>query len=54
VINEKAYKKISDIVDYEEQWIRTIYKPINDMMNVVGWSSEKINKIDDICKGKAY
>jgi hypothetical protein len=52
IVNSKAYQELKDSIDYEQQWIGTFYKPVNAIMECVGWSAERINKVEQL--GEAY
>jgi len=54
VINKEIYKEIIDVFDYEQQWIGTFYKPVEAIMECVGWNGKKIIQIEDFCKGEEY
>jgi DNA polymerase elongation subunit (family B) len=54
IINEEIYEEIKEMIDYEKQWEGTFHKPIQAMMNIVGWNAQKIIKIEDFCQGEEY
>jgi len=53
-MNPNVYEELKDSIDYEAQWFGTFFKPVDAIMGVVGWSGERINRIDDICGGEYY
>ncbi len=53
-MNPKAYEEMVDCIDYEAQWEGTFFKPVNVIMECVGWSGERVNKISEICGGDFY
>ncbi len=50
-MNPKAYEEMVDCIDYEAQWEGTFFKPVNVIMECVGWSGERVNKISERCGG---
>ena len=53
-MNSEMYKELKDVIDYDHQWNGTFFNPVNVIMEVVGWSAEKINNVLDFCTGEAY
>ena len=53
-MNAEIYEELCEYIDYERQWEGTFFSPVNAIMNVAGWSGEKINNILDFCTGEAY
>jgi len=51
-MNKHFYEELVESIDYDKQWEGTFYKPINSIMECVGWSAEAINKIEQL--GEAY
>jgi DNA polymerase elongation subunit (family B) len=53
-VNKRIYEEMLDCINYEQQWIGTFYKPVEAIMECVGWTGEKIVRIDDFCQGEEY
>jgi DNA polymerase elongation subunit (family B) len=54
VVNVEIYQEIIKYIDYEKQWEGAFYKPVKSMMECVGWTGERINRLDDFCQGEEY
>jgi DNA polymerase elongation subunit (family B) len=54
VVNPEIYNEIKEMIDYEKQWEGTFYKPVQAMMQIVGWNAQKVIKIEDFCQGEEY
>ena len=48
-MNPEAYKELEDSIDYEQQWVGTFFKPVDAIMQCVGWTGERVNSIFDFC-----
>lgn len=53
-MNQEAYQELVENIDQFAQWEGTFFKPVDVIMEVVGWSGEKVVKIDDFCGGEYY
>jgi DNA polymerase elongation subunit (family B) len=53
-MNEEVHELLKKNINYEEQWMKSLYKPVQSMLECIGWSPEKISKIEDICQGEEY
>lgn len=53
-MNEEAYKELKTSINYEMQWVGTFFKPVNSIMECIGWNAEKVNNVLDICGGDPY
>lgn len=53
-MNPKIYEELKDNIDYDAQWMGTYFKPIEAIMNVIGWTIEEANKISNFCRGDYY
>lgn len=53
-INRDVYNELQSEIDYEQQWYGTFFKPINAIMQCIGWSAERINSVLDFCTGESY
>lgn len=51
---QKIYDLLKDSIDYESQWIGTFFKPVDTIMECVGWTGEQINKVEALCGGDYY
>lgn len=50
----EVYKELQNSIDYEAQWKGTFFKPVNAIMECVGWSAERIINVLNICGGEKY